>query len=797
MKKQAWIGWSVLLIMGCQTPKDQHFLTETLGQAEGLEGKTEYLNSPYVTAGDRLYMVGHQSGAFPDLGWHVPGEMGGIWAHPIKLMDGFAALVEVGKEVFMLDSATQFVNYPFANAHYFEWKEKGLKIKRQQFVPDQEEALFFTFELTNDNEAPLKLNFSLEAWVDLRPVWLGERTAMNDNKDSVAFHAELQGIVGKDLSNEWHVVIASQDAPKAHQLNSSLTDRKLLGKGAKAALNYKVSLDANSTKSLSFIVAGSSVSQLEALNTWQRVNEQAEDLLADKVLRYEGIANQTKLTVSDKELTTAFRWTKYNTDWLVRDVKSLGRGLSAGIPDYPWFFGADNAYALKGAIAVGLKDLTFRTIQLLDSVSNVVNGGNGRMIHEMSTNGAVFNLGNLNETPQYATLLWEAFKWTGDTLFLQTYYPTAAAGMEWLLKEHDADANLIADGYGMMEIHGLASEMIDVAAYTHAAFKDLAQMAEVLGLPADAKGYEMKATELAQVINTDFWSEEFGSYADFIGTTTEALELIDGALIRADTLDKPWAVEELQATRQRIAQYPLHEKRPFVLYHNWVVNTPMEMGIAPQDKAIIALNTGNKYVNPFGVFVTGIDRDEASETDDGGFAQKMKVFSYTGAVMTLPTGVQAIAENNYGRPDKALDYLKRMTRSFGFALPGSMYEVSPDFGMMSQAWNIYAFAVPVVTQFFGLEPMAHLGQIEINPLMPSDWDEAQLENVTVGNGQLSLFFHRKEDFEHMRISQNGKQSQIIFRQSGVEVLQGKIIEQSPGNLVLTGASINVKWPKGG
>lgn len=110
---------------------------------------------------------------------------------------------------------------------------KGLKIKRQQFVPDQEEALFFTFELTNDNEAPLKLNFSLEAWVDLRPVWLGERTAMNDNKDSVAFHAELQGIVGKDLSNEWHVVIASQDAPKAHQLNSSLTDRKLLGKGPK------------------------------------------------------------------------------------------------------------------------------------------------------------------------------------------------------------------------------------------------------------------------------------------------------------------------------------------------------------------------------------------------------------------------------------------------------------------------------------------------------------------------------------------------------------------------------------
>jgi hypothetical protein len=54
-------------------------------------GKPQYLQSPFVTAGDRVYMVGHQDGSFPDLGWHVTGEMGGIWNHPIKLMDGFTA----------------------------------------------------------------------------------------------------------------------------------------------------------------------------------------------------------------------------------------------------------------------------------------------------------------------------------------------------------------------------------------------------------------------------------------------------------------------------------------------------------------------------------------------------------------------------------------------------------------------------------------------------------------------------------------------------------------------------------
>jgi hypothetical protein len=28
-------------------------------------------------------------GAFPDMGHHLPGEMGGLWAFPVKLADGF------------------------------------------------------------------------------------------------------------------------------------------------------------------------------------------------------------------------------------------------------------------------------------------------------------------------------------------------------------------------------------------------------------------------------------------------------------------------------------------------------------------------------------------------------------------------------------------------------------------------------------------------------------------------------------------------------------------------------------
>jgi hypothetical protein len=108
--------------------------------------------------------------------------------------------------------------------------------------------------------------------------------------------------------------------------------------------------------------------------------------------------------------------------------------------------------------------------------------------------------------------------------------------------------------------------------------------------------------------------------------------------------------------------------------------------------------------------------------------------------MTLPTGVMAVAENNYGRPDQALDYIRKLTRSFSYALPGSMYEVSPDFGMITQAWNVFGFAVPIVEQFFGIQPRADLHEITIAPRMPSSWKEAHIENVEIGDNRISVHY---------------------------------------------------------
>jgi glycogen debranching enzyme len=438
----------------------------------------------------------------------------------------------------------------------------------------------------------------------------------------------------------------------------------------------------------------------------------------------------------------------------------VGRGLAAGLPDYPWWFGVDNEYSLQGALIIGRFDIVYQTIDLLVKQSEKVNQGNGRVLHEMSTNGAVFNPGNINETPQFATLIWTVYQWTGNKEFLQKYYPFVTKGLDWLMKENDKDGNLLPDGFGMMEIHGLNSEMIDVAAYTQKAFADAAAMATEMGDKTLANKYQQTANQLKQKINADFWVAESQSYADFIGTKEQTLHLIKDAIVRADTLKKPWAIAELKATEAKVMALPANTKKGFVLFHNWVVNTPMEMGIADADKALIALETGHKFVNPYGMFVTGIDRDESAGKDESSSAKGKKVFTYTGAVMTLPTGVQAIAENNYGRPDQALDYLKRMTRAFSFALPGSMYEVSPDYGMFAQAWTLYSYSVPIVRQFFGIQPFASQKRVRIQPQMPTTWDDAQLENITVGDNQLKVVYQQKQNIVTLNLEQSKENWQI-------------------------------------
>ena len=101
-----------------------------------------------VTAGTRAYSVGFQDGGFYANGWHITGEMGGIWAPPLKLADGVWFGVDdawVG-EATRFTSGRGYVRYDLPPA-------SGLSLRRTDFVPDGRRAALYGLELSNSGGA--------------------------------------------------------------------------------------------------------------------------------------------------------------------------------------------------------------------------------------------------------------------------------------------------------------------------------------------------------------------------------------------------------------------------------------------------------------------------------------------------------------------------------------------------------------------------------------------------------------------------------------------------------------------
>lgn len=730
--------------------------------ASALQGKSVFLGTPYNTAGDKLYMVGHQDGSFPDLGWHVKGEMGGIWHHPIKLVDGFTASISLGNNKILLNHADAFFNYPFGNKHVFKLENVPIAVERYQFVPDQLGAIYIEYKIYNKSQDSQALIFDFEVISNLMPVWLGERTGMIDSKDKANYDANNKRWMVKDSLNPWWLVYGSSLVGSANPVIGQLSHKT---NTTVSQTNYALTIAPNESVSIPFVIAGSAQSKAQAISAYETVQQNILVLLETKKKRLQHLNTLAKLSLNDTSLTRSFEWLKYNSDWLVADVEGIGRGIVAGLPDYPWWFGGDMAYTLKALIAMGHKELVYSSIDLIQRISEKHNG-NGRIVHEVSTNGAVFNPGNVNETPQFISLLWEVFCWTGELDFLKKYFPSVVKGLDWIVRENDANKNLLPDGAGMMEVHGLTSEMIDVATYTQKAFADAAKMASVLQKVHLAKDYQIKADKLKKTINARFWVEQDHSYADFIATKGQALQLMSDAIVRADTLGNKWAVSALKEMQELTTKDTSSQPKGFVMHHNWVVNTPMETGIAPKVRAFKALNTAKKFSNSFGMYVTGIDKNIKRDEQEYSYAAAVgkNDFTYTGTVMTLPTAVQIIAENNYGRPNEAYSLLKKVDKTFSYALPGSLYEVSPDYGMMTQAWNVYAYGIPIIKQFFGIQPEAYKKEIVIAPSLPDSLTYGVLENVIVGNQTISVSFVKTSPKTTYTISQDAKNWELVFKQ---------------------------------
>ena len=495
--------------------------TEPAPAMHGISNQGRNPGKPYVTAGDRAYLIGTQDGGFPDLGSHVPGEMAGLWVHPIKLADGFWATIRdetSGREI-ALSQARELVTYPYGTLLRYGPVLDGLVVERFQFSPDGQPAVVVEYRLRNTSPQPRRIDLALSTRSDVSPVWYSEKIGITDAADTVAWRGRDRVFVAKDLEHTWFHVWGAPESKDARPVAPRAPRTK--GKGAAAASTHRVAVAPRGSASLTLVFAGSATSEEDAMRAYREVAADRRRLLERKRQRIAALLARARVAIPDTALQQVYDWVRINMDWLVRDVPGVGRGLSGAVPEYPWWFGTET-YSLQALIATGDFELPTQTLRLLRHWSDKTNG-NGRIVHEVTTAGAISNPGNSQETAQFIMTAGKLIAWSGDLELARELYPAMKQGLAWLLGEMDPDRNLFPGGYGIMEVLGLNAELIDVAVYTQQALEATARVGRLVGEPDSAARYAGLAAELKARINERFWIEEERSYADFFGTRAQAV----------------------------------------------------------------------------------------------------------------------------------------------------------------------------------------------------------------------------------------------------------------------------------
>jgi hypothetical protein len=715
----------------------------------GISNDGRNQKEPYGTAGDRSYLIGTQDGNFPDLGGHTTGEMGGLWVHPIKLIDGFwGRITDTGSgKTAGLTKSKEFVNYPYGGRFVYGKVFDDLEVERFEFAPDGYEGVVIQYTFRNTAAKKRALSFEFTVRTDLLPVWYSEKLGITDAPDSVAWNSAKHLFVARDTKNPWFAVWGAAPSQGTERLANPPAPATR-GTGATGGSRHPVSVAPNGTSTLTFVIAGSATSRTAAEKAYTALAQNHPSLLAKKKAHYTSLVQRARINIPDQRLQEVYNWVKINTEWLVRDVPGIGRGQGGGLMEYPWWF--SDSYSYQALIAMGHFDLAKQSIRLVRDQSAKANG-NGRIVHEITTNGGIVNPGNTQETAQFVVAIGKLIQATGDRALAKEMYPTMKQGLHWLLVEADTNRNLFPEGYGIMEVLGLNAEVIDVAVYTQQALLATSKVAALLGEPETASKYRRQAEELALKINDAFWIEDQTSYGDFYGTRAQALAVADGA-IKQLNLKKPdeitdkdkEAIAHYEGLKAKWAAMP-DTTRAWITNENWVISTPMEMGIAPRDKAVRLLDRIRKEnVGEYGPFLSAIEE------------QRM---------MTIATGVQAVAESRYARTDEAMWYVGRIVGTFNRMLPGSISEMMPDWGCFTIAWTNYGIVISLIEHVFGIQADAAHKRVVFDPHLPDGWEDISIANLPVGTDAIS-FSRAKTD--------KGIEYIIDARQNGwTFVLKGK------------------------
>jgi hypothetical protein len=706
----------------------------------------------YVVAGDHAYSIGTLDGSFPPIGTRIRGEMGGVWAQPIKLLQGYWFALN-GE---WLPAATRFTS----GAGYVQMQLPaldGIEITRTEFAPDGLAALLvgLTLQNTAQHDQRVALKFAARSQLMGAYPWNDTIPSADDlnRKDTAVYDSEVGTLTFRTSGQHWYAIIGASQRPSHGAADDdiwgSVPEAQRDGYSqaqwsAGAMLRWDIDLSAGEERTLWLAVAGSHTDQEEAEETLRLVLADPASLLRAKIRARTDLLAQVQLELPDPQLLAALEWATMNmadlrrtvTDAQIRDVNegkaypppvtTLPRlsGIGDGFPDYPSFYGTGSGYIVYPLAASGMWEIAMEHLQLLRDVSRAINGESGKVVHEIICDGSVYfgnnaARGDTNETALFATAVELLWRWSGDDAFCDEMYDFIVDGMRYITTDLDTDHDLWPEGNGIAEREGMGSEHVDVAAGTWQGLRALTRMAEGRGDCATATWARQKADAIETAFDDAWWAPAKSLYADSLCNA-------DDVVSERDRQEQGWTnvcVEPNQQLQQGI----------------WVSVTPMEASLAPAERAHAALSTLETptYSDACGLYLVG-----EGGGPDGKAVKKC---------WTVMAGVMAVAEANYGRvgAQQALRYMQAIASLIDLEQPGTLPELapSPDYDpfinltermMFMQSWATYGISWTIVRCLLGVDADIPAGRLSVVPQIPPPWPSLAARRLRLGTGSIAV-----------------------------------------------------------
>ncbi len=750
-----------------------------------------------VAAGTRAYAIGFEDGRFYANGWHITGEMGGVWTPPLKLLDG----VWFGVGDAWAGPATKFTSGQ-GYVRYDLPPLSGLNLSRTDFAPDGRRGVLFGLTLRNPGGAAKTVTVKVDAHSELMGAYPWGFSGVTPNaSDNLADHGayaggRLQftddGALPGAPAHHYAALVASDRAPASGEAAAtggayrgpqpgttctgtepapgpppSACDDGPFGKGTGGELRYSVTVPAGGAKTLWVAAAGSDRGMGDAQGELSRLLRDPGRELAAKIAAREKLASWSRVSLpGDPTLQQAIGWGKQNLADLTQTAQDLqvrwtNQGhqfppplgtvsqvtfFGAGFPDYPWMFATDGEYTAFAGLALGQFETVEDHLRALRDVSDILNNRSGVVVHETVTDGSIW-FGHDSQTTSADGTKTNDF----NTDEIVKFPSTVALVWRWTGDDRFRD------------------EMYDFAKRNLLYVRD--HLTDPSGWPTGSGNVERAGMGPMKLDNAVYYIRALYDLADMARSKHDSATVAWTTRTARDLqsrFESTWWDTEAQQYADSLKTGGAQS-----FQKHWIGQTPMEaqlldgseLASRAHGQTALAGRENSCYSGDRpgsqGLFHTG-----CGGGDNG--AGDTEIFSLT-------TSIQAVGEGNYGRlgPGQQQRYTdanaetmlsEPATGGTPDEQPGAMPEIFPStpsasYGstpgipanidrcwtcrsMFMQAWGNYGTAWPVIHQQLGVDPYLNYGALRVVPQVPDGQPSVQGSNIRLGDGAADVFASR-------------------------------------------------------